>query len=97
MLQEVRKTIEADKETPDYDLILNKIKNKLLQGTIPSLKPVINASGVLLHTNLGRAPLSSDALSAIQSVASAYSNLEYDLGKGSRGKGTFTLPTCSAN
>jgi L-seryl-tRNA(Ser) seleniumtransferase len=86
VLQEVRKTIEADKETPDYDLILNKIKNKLLQGTIPSLKPVINASGVLLHTNLGRAPLSSDALSAIQSVASAYSNLEYDLGKGSRGK-----------
>lgn len=86
VLQEVRKTIEMGQDAPNYDHILNKIKNKLIQESIPSLKPVINASGVVLHTNLGRAPLSSDALSAIQSVASAYSNLEYDLEKGSRGK-----------
>jgi L-seryl-tRNA(Ser) seleniumtransferase len=51
----------------------------------PSLKPVINATGVLLHTNLGRAPLAADALSAISRVAAGYSNLEYDLARGQRG------------
>ncbi|MGQ0604354.1 MAG: L-seryl-tRNA(Sec) selenium transferase [Anaerolineales bacterium] len=53
-----------------------------------SLRPVINASGVLLHTNLGRAPLSKAALAAIQSAAQSYSTLEYDLGTGERGSRT---------
>src|SRR3954471_7615167 len=51
----------------------------------PSLRPVLNATGVIVHTNLGRAPLASDALDAIARVASGYSNLEYDLGAGARG------------
>ena len=51
----------------------------------PSLKPVINATGVLLHTNLGRAPLAADALAAASRVAAGYSNLEYDLARGVRG------------
>ena len=50
-----------------------------------SLRRVINATGVLLHTNLGRAPLSSSALAAVESVAASYSNLEFDLPSGSRG------------
>ncbi len=50
-----------------------------------SLRRVINATGVLLHTNLGRAPLSSSALAAVHSVATSYSNLEFDLPSGSRG------------
>lgn len=49
------------------------------------LGPVINATGVLLHTNLGRAPLSRAALEAIEAVSSGYSNLEYDLSQGARG------------
>jgi L-seryl-tRNA(Ser) seleniumtransferase len=56
--------------------------HKLLQ---PSLRKVINATGTLLHTNLGRAPLSRSALRAIQSVAEGYSNLEFDLETGTRG------------
>jgi L-seryl-tRNA(Ser) seleniumtransferase len=52
----------------------------------PSLRRVINATGVLLHTNLGRAPLSSSALAAVHSVATSYSNLEFDLTSGSRGQ-----------
>lgn len=52
----------------------------------PSLRPVINATGVILHTNLGRAPLSNFALEAIQKTAGGYSNLEFDLAAGSRGK-----------
>jgi len=51
----------------------------------PSLVPVINASGVILHTNLGRAPLSDAAIAAMAAAARGYSNLEYDLGRGSRG------------
>jgi len=51
----------------------------------PSLRPVLNATGVVLHTNLGRAPLSQAALDAIASVAAGYSNLEYDLEQGARG------------
>jgi len=51
-----------------------------------SLKPVINATGVILHTNLGRAPLAESALKRISEVAGRYSNLEYDLAAGQRGK-----------
>lgn len=50
-----------------------------------SLRPVINATGVVLHTNLGRAPLSSEAAEHVRAVASQYSNLEYDLLPGTRG------------
>ncbi|MBA3420855.1 MAG: L-seryl-tRNA(Sec) selenium transferase [Thermoleophilaceae bacterium] len=51
----------------------------------PSLRPVLNATGVILHTNLGRAPLAVGALEAAVSVAAGYSTLEYDLGRGARG------------
>lgn len=51
----------------------------------PSLAPVINATGVVLHTNLGRAPLSRAALAAIHEVSQGYSNLEYDVQEGRRG------------
>jgi L-seryl-tRNA(Ser) seleniumtransferase len=51
-----------------------------------SLQPVINATGVILHTNLGRAPLAAKALEHIGEIAGCYSNLEYDLGEGRRGK-----------
>ncbi|HEX4628116.1 MAG TPA: L-seryl-tRNA(Sec) selenium transferase, partial [Gemmatimonadales bacterium] len=51
----------------------------------PSLAPVINATGVVLHTNLGRAPLADAAIAALAQVARGYSALEYDLGRGARG------------
>src|SRR6267154_2351755 len=51
-----------------------------------SLQPVINATGVILHTNLGRAPLSGAAAEEIRRSATSYSNLEYDLEAGARGK-----------
>jgi L-seryl-tRNA(Ser) seleniumtransferase len=52
----------------------------------PSLKPVINASGVILHTNLGRAPLSAGVVEEFRRVATQYCNLEYDVARGARGK-----------
>lgn len=53
---------------------------------VPSLRRAINATGVILHTNLGRAPLSPAAISRIAATAGGYSNLEYDLESGRRGK-----------
>jgi L-seryl-tRNA(Ser) seleniumtransferase len=52
----------------------------------PSLQPVINATGVILHTNLGRAPLSAAVADAIKNTATQYSNLEYSLASGARGR-----------
>ena len=52
----------------------------------PSLRPVINATGVVIHTNLGRAPLSATAAAQVAALAAGYSNLEYDLGTGARGR-----------
>jgi L-seryl-tRNA(Ser) seleniumtransferase len=52
----------------------------------PSLRPLINATGVVLHTNLGRAPLPADAIAHLAATATQYSNLEYDLVAGERGK-----------
>ena len=53
--------------------------------TAPALVPVVNATGVVLHTNLGRAPLAAAAVAAIHGAAARYTALEYDLGRGARG------------
>ena len=62
------------------------VERQLRQSLSYSLQSVVNATGVILHTNLGRAPLAASALDHICATASAYSNLEFDLSKGERGK-----------
>lgn len=62
------------------------IANELRRALGYSLRPVINATGVILHTNLGRAPITSAAIDHIRETAGAYSNLEFDLAAGERGK-----------
>ena len=62
------------------------VENQLRQGLRYSLRPVINATGVILHTNLGRAPLGDQAIEHIRETAASYSNLEFDLAAGARGK-----------
>jgi len=62
------------------------IERQLRQALSYSLLPLINATGVILHTNLGRAPLAAAALDHVRATASAYSNLEFDLSTGERGK-----------
>jgi L-seryl-tRNA(Ser) seleniumtransferase len=57
----------------------------LAESQQPALRPVINATGVIINTNLGRSPLSQSALAAMQAVAGGYSNLEYELEAGERG------------
>ncbi len=70
---------------PALDELMERAQGFLSAWSSPSLCPVINATGVILHTNLGRAPLSSSAIQAIQDMAIGYSNLEFDLPSGRRG------------
>jgi L-seryl-tRNA(Ser) seleniumtransferase len=84
-LENAREAFADGKPLPDEAALLAQAGRYLEIWTAPTLQAVINATGVILHTNLGRAPLSVQAMQAAQSVALGYSNLEYDLHKGKRG------------
>jgi L-seryl-tRNA(Ser) seleniumtransferase len=86
-LDETRARFKADPKIalPSTDLILAQTESRLSAWTASTLQPVINATGVILHTNLGRAPLSDATIQAMNEAASNYSNLEYDLSRGRRG------------
>ena len=80
----------AQLDTAAVDLALSgiaeAIERQVRQSLTYSLRPVINATGVILHTNLGRAPLGSSALEHLRNASSGYSNLEFDVDTGARGK-----------
>jgi L-seryl-tRNA(Ser) seleniumtransferase len=84
-LSEVRENYPGLEEIPSSRQLISKVETLLSGWVMPSLLPVINATGVILHTNLGRAPLSTAAQQAMLAAASDYTNLEYDLVKGKRG------------
>ena len=65
--------------------ILQRIKTRVTSAMMPNLKQVINATGVVIHTNLGRSLLADEALENLQKIAGGYSNLEFDLASGQRG------------
>lgn len=87
VLDDIRKTVlEEQGEIPGKAKFIQRVQAMLASWVSPTLKPVINASGVILHTNLGRAPLSTQTLQAIHEVSEGYSNLEFNLETGKRGK-----------
>jgi L-seryl-tRNA(Ser) seleniumtransferase len=84
-----REAVLAGEPPPDHEEIAATAGARLSRLATPSLQGVINATGVVLHTNLGRAPLAPAAVAQVAAVAAGYSNLEYDLesgGRGSRGE-----------
>jgi len=85
-LQLARASVRAGNTTPSADDIFTAARAALHKWISIPLVPVINATGVILHTNLGRAPLCSKAQIAMRDVAKSYSTLEYDLVRGKRGK-----------
>ena len=84
--QEIITGVAPDERAVDPALIEKRTAEAVESQLAPSLKPVINASGVILHTNLGRAALSPAVVEEFRRTATQYSNLEYDLAAGARGK-----------
>jgi L-seryl-tRNA(Ser) seleniumtransferase len=80
-----RAQIREGAASPSSEELLAEAEHILKIEQRPNLRPVINATGVIINTNLGRAPLSQEALQALQRVAGGYSNLEYELETGERG------------
>ena len=86
VLAAARTDIRAgDGIAPTRERLLERASAALLRRFRPGLRPVVNASGVILHTNLGRAPLAPAAIEAMAAVGAHYNTLEYDLGRGARG------------
>lgn len=85
VLESDRRAIRAGQPVHGADNLGLRVREELYGRTRPGLRRVINATGVVLHTNLGRAPLAPEALEAIHETASGYCNLEYDLDAGTRG------------
>jgi len=84
-LEAARTAIAAGAAAAAAGELAERVAQSLTAGLRSGLRPVINATGVIIHTNLGRAPLSAAALQAMQVAAQGYSNLEYDLEAGERG------------
>lgn len=89
VLDQIRQDAEAEQKILQGIDFPDLVQKCLLEWTSPTLVPVINASGVILHTNLGRAPLSAASVMAIQRAAHEYCTVEYDLSSGRRGSRTI--------
>lgn len=83
---ELRNAILNENRSLHKSEIVQKIDRKVKLIAESSLKAVINATGIILHTNLGRAPLGNEIIENMAEVVNGYCNLEFDLGKGRRGK-----------
>jgi L-seryl-tRNA(Ser) seleniumtransferase len=82
VIDRARDEIRAGSDPGD---LAERLREELADARRPRLRRVLNATGVVVHTNLGRAPIAQEALARVAESARGYSNLEYDLGKGARG------------
>lgn len=87
-LDAARDAVREGAEVPNANSLATRASSRLARRLSPTLRPVINATGVIIHTNLGRAPLSETAREAMEAVSRGYSTLEYDLEVGERGHRT---------
>ncbi len=95
-LERIRREILGGAPCPPPEAIERDLLDRLEAASKGSLRPVINATGVVVHTNLGRAPLSEETIDAMRRSAAGYTNLEYDLEAGERGDryGHAEAPLC---
>src|SRR6266704_5464735 len=77
--------IRASSAVSKFEAIVAHVRCSLDEFRASRLQPIINGTGIVIHTNFGRAPLPSEAMHALNEIGAAYSNLEYDLAKGERG------------
>ena len=84
-VSEARQRVLAGASAPAEADIATAVRDAVIELVTPSPRPVINATGVIIHTNLGRAPLSDTAIAAAENAAKGYSDLEIDLETGRRG------------
>src|SRR5262245_36199193 len=95
----VRRTlsqVRASSGVSEFEAMVAHVRRSLDEFRASRLQPVINGTGILIHTNFGRAPLSTDAMHALNEIAAVYSNLEYDVSKGERGGRGFYVETALA-
>ncbi len=90
VLDDLRAEIKNDRITeegavPNLEAVALSVRNRLERLSMPSLRHCVNATGIVVHTNLGRSILPEKALERFRSIGGAYSNLEYDLAEGKRG------------
>lgn len=85
VLEQARLAIQQGAACPAFSVLVQQTEEHMLTATRPSLLPVINATGVIIHTNLGRAPVCQSARAALTTLTAGYTNLEYDLAAGARG------------
>ncbi|PYL81742.1 MAG: L-seryl-tRNA(Sec) selenium transferase [Verrucomicrobia bacterium] len=82
--------VRAAEKIPAFEPIVELVRRSVEELCASRLQPVINGTGIVIHTNFGRAPLASEAIRALKQIGSGYSNLEYDLVAGERGhRGTY--------
>jgi L-seryl-tRNA(Ser) seleniumtransferase len=88
--------LRSEGTIPEYPRLLERIAKVLEQSSLRRIRPVINGTGILIHTNLGRSPLSAPVVAAIAAAGAHYGNLELDLVTGDRGGRAAYLEECLA-
>jgi L-seryl-tRNA(Ser) seleniumtransferase len=78
--------MRAGKEVPDFPAVISRMRTSIDDLRLSKIQPVINGTGIIIHTNFGRAPLGPHVLESLSAIAQNYSNLEYDLSGGERGR-----------
>jgi L-seryl-tRNA(Ser) seleniumtransferase len=99
VLDVVRRELAAlrtQKSVPGFDVVMARVRAAVRDLGDSRLRPVINGTGILIHTNFGRAPLSPEAMESLVDIAANYNNLEYDLSGGERGGRAAYLERCLA-
>jgi L-seryl-tRNA(Ser) seleniumtransferase len=88
--------IRTSSTVSEFETIVAHVRRSLDEFRASRLEPVINGTGILIHTNFGRAPLSTEAMHALNEIGAVYSNLEYDVPKGERGGRSVYVETALA-